>query len=83
MKTKVSLLLIACCIAVFACTKSSNKPEQNQQPEPLPQVASSTVKYAVHFGLGNLDVVENGRLGKREVPASSFLRYIFYGAYDS
>lgn len=83
MNTKFYVVALAACIAAVACSKSSSKPEENQPAGSTPSTGSNIVKYPVHFGLGNIDVVESGRLNKRELPAGSFLRYIFYGAYDS
>lgn len=81
MKTKISLLSIACCIAMFSCTKSSDKTTANPVTAPV-QTAAKT-KYAVNFKLGKVDVNNGGRVGNKEVAVSEYLHTIFYGAYDS
>lgn len=83
MNTKFYVVALAACIAVVACTKSSSRPEENQSSGSTPTTGSNVVKYPVHFGLGNIEVTEKGRIGNKEVPAANFLRYFFYGAYDS
>lgn len=81
MKTKASLLLLACSIAVFACTKTSEKNLEDSHPTPVSP--TSEMKYAVNFSFGTLSVDASGRVGSREVAASDYLSYVFYGAYDT
>lgn len=81
MKTKASILLLACGITFFACTKSSEKPEENEQ---LPiEHTDAPAKYAVTFSLGNVDVEKGGRISNKEMLASDYLWSFFYAAYDS
>lgn len=81
MKTKISLLLLACSVTMFACTKSSDKVEE---AKPLPiEHTDGQAKYAVKFNLGNIDVDKGGRIGNKEMLASDYLLSFFYAAYDS
>ncbi|MEX6686620.1 hypothetical protein QTN47_03900 [Danxiaibacter flavus] len=81
MKTEASILLLACSFTLFACTKSSEKTEENA---PLPiEHTFDQAKYAVTFSLGNVDVDKGGRMGNKEMQASDYLWSFFYAAYDS
>lgn len=83
---KITLLFCASCLSVlFACTKSTSGGEQQQPPNPPdpPNPPVTRSKFGVSFRLGNIDVQKDGRIASKEMAAADYLRYLFYGAYDS
>jgi hypothetical protein len=83
---KITLLFCASCLSLlFACTKSTSGGDQQQPPNPPdpPNPPATRSKFGVSFRLGNIDVQKDGRIAFKEMAAGEYLRYLFYGAYDS
>ncbi len=83
---KIPLVFCAGCLSLFfACTKSGSGGQQQPQPDPpeQPKPPAARSKFGVSFRLGNVDVQKDGRIALKEMAAGDYLRYLFYGAYDS
>lgn len=80
--SNIKKLLGACiCIIGVACSKSSSSPQTEPKPESPVNQAEAKL-YPVNLRVGDLEV-STGRMSSKEMPVKEYLRYIFYGAYDS
>lgn len=74
-------------LSVAACSKSTNNPGPNQpDPPDQPQQPEQPIirtKYGITFKFSSIDVQTNGRVAYKEMLPSAYLKYVFYGAYDS
>ncbi|MEX6686623.1 hypothetical protein QTN47_03915 [Danxiaibacter flavus] len=74
-------------LSATSCSKSTNNPGSNQ-PEPpdppqQPEQPVTKTKYGITFKFSSIDVQANGRVSYKEMLPSTYLKYVFYGAYDS
>lgn len=74
-------------LSVASCSKSTNNPEPNQPDPPdqpqQPEQPVTRTKYGITFKFSSIDVQTNGRISLKEMLPSTWLKYVFYGAYDS